>query len=184
MEFLSRSSSGDAPLVAFGSSDGVIRVLSMLTWKVKHTLPYPLFFITGLLQIELSSLILAACAKVYRWTQRSNSLLNDIHVCSWWGNFSHNYVLSLTLFASLGGYKYAVSVVCMRGEFLFAFLLFLHLLVLNSFVIHFSGCYYCIFPLTIIIFCSGTFSFWWQWRPVDIMECWSYTWLAWACTQD
>ncbi|KAG2590522.1 hypothetical protein PVAP13_5NG407400 [Panicum virgatum] len=34
MEFLSRSSSGDAPLVAFGSSDGVIRVLSMLTWKL------------------------------------------------------------------------------------------------------------------------------------------------------
>ena len=183
MEFLSRSSSGDAPLVAFGSSDGVIRVLSMLTWKVKHTLPYPLFFITGLLQFELSSLILAACAKVYRWAQRSNSLLNDIHVCSWWGNFSHNYVLSLTLVALLGGYKYAVSVVCMRGEFLFAFLLFSHLVV-NSSVIHFSGYYYHIFPLTIIIFCSGTFSFWWQWWPVDIMECWSYTWLAWACTQD
>ncbi|GJN18199.1 hypothetical protein PR202_gb05338 [Eleusine coracana subsp. coracana] len=34
MEFLSRSSSTDAPLVAFGSSDGVIRVLSMLTWKL------------------------------------------------------------------------------------------------------------------------------------------------------
>ncbi|KAJ1284571.1 hypothetical protein BS78_03G214900 [Paspalum vaginatum] len=34
MEFLSRSSSSDAPLVAFGSSDGVIRVLSMLTWKL------------------------------------------------------------------------------------------------------------------------------------------------------
>ncbi|CAL4955389.1 unnamed protein product [Urochloa decumbens] len=34
MEFLSRSTSSDAPLVAFGSSDGVIRVLSMLTWKL------------------------------------------------------------------------------------------------------------------------------------------------------
>ncbi|XP_062206368.1 uncharacterized protein LOC133908388 isoform X1 [Phragmites australis] len=34
MEFLARSSSTDAPLVAFGSSDGVIRVLSMLTWKL------------------------------------------------------------------------------------------------------------------------------------------------------
>ncbi|WVZ69433.1 hypothetical protein U9M48_018220 [Paspalum notatum var. saurae] len=34
MEFLSRSPSSDAPLVAFGSSDGVIRVLSMLTWKL------------------------------------------------------------------------------------------------------------------------------------------------------
>ncbi|PWZ32961.1 hypothetical protein Zm00014a_026094 [Zea mays] len=34
MEFLSRTSSSDAPLVAFGSSDGVIRVLSMLTWKL------------------------------------------------------------------------------------------------------------------------------------------------------
>uniref|UniRef100_A0A0E0JLV4 Uncharacterized protein n=1 Tax=Oryza punctata TaxID=4537 RepID=A0A0E0JLV4_ORYPU len=34
MEFLSRSSSSDAPLVAFGASDGVIRVLSMLTWKL------------------------------------------------------------------------------------------------------------------------------------------------------
>jgi hypothetical protein len=36
MEFLSRSSSSDAPLVAFGASDGVIRVLSMMTWKVTH----------------------------------------------------------------------------------------------------------------------------------------------------
>lgn len=34
MEFLSRSSGGDGPLVAFGSTDGVIRVLSMITWKV------------------------------------------------------------------------------------------------------------------------------------------------------
>ncbi|XP_047332477.1 uncharacterized protein LOC124936065 [Impatiens glandulifera] len=33
MEFLSRSS-GDGPLVAFGGSDGVIRVLSMITWKL------------------------------------------------------------------------------------------------------------------------------------------------------
>lgn len=34
MEFLSRSVGGDGPLVAFGGSDGVIRVLSMITWKV------------------------------------------------------------------------------------------------------------------------------------------------------
>ncbi|KAL4303237.1 hypothetical protein GQ457_10G005870 [Hibiscus cannabinus] len=34
MEFLSRSSVGDSPLVAFGGSDGVIRVLSMMTWKL------------------------------------------------------------------------------------------------------------------------------------------------------
>ncbi|RAL44247.1 hypothetical protein DM860_015607 [Cuscuta australis] len=34
MEFLSRSSGGEGPLVAFGGSDGVIRVLSMLTWKI------------------------------------------------------------------------------------------------------------------------------------------------------
>ncbi|GAA0158733.1 hypothetical protein LIER_15680 [Lithospermum erythrorhizon] len=34
MEFLARSSVGDGPLVAFGGSDGVIRVLSMLTWKL------------------------------------------------------------------------------------------------------------------------------------------------------
>uniref|UniRef100_A0A1J3GKT1 Uncharacterized protein n=1 Tax=Noccaea caerulescens TaxID=107243 RepID=A0A1J3GKT1_NOCCA len=34
MEFLSRSSGGDGPLVAFGSTDGVIRVLSMITWKL------------------------------------------------------------------------------------------------------------------------------------------------------
>ncbi|XP_038688896.1 uncharacterized protein LOC119988064 isoform X2 [Tripterygium wilfordii] len=34
MEFLSRSSVGDGPLVAFGGSDGVIRVLSMITWKL------------------------------------------------------------------------------------------------------------------------------------------------------
>ncbi|XP_068665069.1 uncharacterized protein [Aristolochia californica] len=34
MEFLSRSSAGDGPLVAIGGSDGVIRVLSMITWKL------------------------------------------------------------------------------------------------------------------------------------------------------
>ncbi|KAG0461172.1 hypothetical protein HPP92_021469 [Vanilla planifolia] len=34
MEFLSKSAAGDTPLVAFGGSDGVIRVLSMLTWKL------------------------------------------------------------------------------------------------------------------------------------------------------
>ncbi|KAF3339575.1 WD repeat-containing protein 3 [Carex littledalei] len=34
MEFLSRSASNDGPLVAFGGSDGVIRVLSMITWKM------------------------------------------------------------------------------------------------------------------------------------------------------
>lgn len=34
MEFLARSSAGDGPLVAFGGSDGVIRVLSMITWKL------------------------------------------------------------------------------------------------------------------------------------------------------
>ncbi|PPR97911.1 hypothetical protein GOBAR_AA22754 [Gossypium barbadense] len=34
MEFLSRLSAGDSPLVAFGGSDGVIRVLSMMTWKL------------------------------------------------------------------------------------------------------------------------------------------------------
>ncbi|PIN25608.1 G-protein beta subunit-like protein (contains WD40 repeats) [Handroanthus impetiginosus] len=34
MEFLCRSSASDGPLVAFGGSDGVIRVLSMLTWKL------------------------------------------------------------------------------------------------------------------------------------------------------
>ncbi|XP_054811756.1 uncharacterized protein LOC129312972 [Prosopis cineraria] len=34
MEFLYRSGGGDGPLVAFGGSDGVIRVLSMMTWKL------------------------------------------------------------------------------------------------------------------------------------------------------
>ncbi|XP_010241186.1 PREDICTED: uncharacterized protein LOC104585868 [Nelumbo nucifera] len=34
MEFLSRSAGGDGPLIAFGGSDGVIRVLSMITWKL------------------------------------------------------------------------------------------------------------------------------------------------------
>ncbi|XP_057439111.1 uncharacterized protein LOC130730971 isoform X2 [Lotus japonicus] len=34
MEFLYRSGSSDGPLVAFGASDGVIRVLSMMTWKL------------------------------------------------------------------------------------------------------------------------------------------------------
>nr|GMD87232.1 G-protein beta subunit-like protein (contains WD40 repeats) [Ipomoea batatas] len=34
MEFLCRSNGGDGPLVAFGSSDGAIRVLSMITWKL------------------------------------------------------------------------------------------------------------------------------------------------------
>lgn len=37
MEFLSRSGAGDGPLVAFGGSDGVIRVLSMITWKVHES---------------------------------------------------------------------------------------------------------------------------------------------------
>lgn len=35
MEFLYRSTAGEGPLVAFGGSDGVIRVLSMITWKVR-----------------------------------------------------------------------------------------------------------------------------------------------------
>ncbi|KAF2318307.1 hypothetical protein GH714_004785 [Hevea brasiliensis] len=34
MEFLCRSTARDGPLVAFGGSDGVIRVLSMITWKL------------------------------------------------------------------------------------------------------------------------------------------------------
>ncbi|KAK7259070.1 hypothetical protein RIF29_24666 [Crotalaria pallida] len=34
MEFLYRSGVVDGPLVAFGASDGVIRVLSMITWKL------------------------------------------------------------------------------------------------------------------------------------------------------
>ncbi|KAL3651465.1 hypothetical protein CASFOL_004467 [Castilleja foliolosa] len=34
MEFLCGSSASDGPLVAFGGSDGVIRVLSMITWKL------------------------------------------------------------------------------------------------------------------------------------------------------
>ncbi|GMH01420.1 hypothetical protein Nepgr_003259 [Nepenthes gracilis] len=34
MEFLSRSTASEGPLVAFGGSDGVIRVLSMITWKL------------------------------------------------------------------------------------------------------------------------------------------------------
>ncbi|KAK4427529.1 TSET complex member tstF [Sesamum alatum] len=34
MEFLCRSAARDGPLVLFGGSDGVIRVLSMLTWKL------------------------------------------------------------------------------------------------------------------------------------------------------
>ncbi|KAL5989921.1 hypothetical protein ACLOJK_010816 [Asimina triloba] len=33
MEFLAKSSASDGPLVAFGGSDGVIRVLSMISWK-------------------------------------------------------------------------------------------------------------------------------------------------------
>jgi hypothetical protein len=56
MEFLSRSSSTDAPLVAFGSSDGVIRVLSMLTWKViyKHSAPLPVSLLCSLNEAVLS----------------------------------------------------------------------------------------------------------------------------------
>ncbi|KAK1276991.1 hypothetical protein QJS04_geneDACA011030 [Acorus gramineus] len=34
MEFLARPAASDGPLVAFGGSDGVIRVLSMITWKL------------------------------------------------------------------------------------------------------------------------------------------------------
>lgn len=34
MEFLAKSAANEGPLVAFGGSDGVIRVLSMITLKV------------------------------------------------------------------------------------------------------------------------------------------------------
>ncbi|CAN4108269.1 unnamed protein product [Withania somnifera] len=34
MVFLSKTTAADGPLVAFGASDGVIRVLSMITWKL------------------------------------------------------------------------------------------------------------------------------------------------------
>ncbi|XP_027108109.2 uncharacterized protein [Coffea arabica] len=34
MEFLAKSAANEGPLVAFGGSDGVIRVLSMITWKL------------------------------------------------------------------------------------------------------------------------------------------------------
>lgn len=43
MEFLSRSNGGEGPLVAFGGSDGVIRVLSMITWKVCPCSTSPFF---------------------------------------------------------------------------------------------------------------------------------------------
>lgn len=46
MEFLSRSSGGDGPLVAFGSTDGVIRVLSMITWKVCLFQSYNICFVS------------------------------------------------------------------------------------------------------------------------------------------
>jgi hypothetical protein len=45
MEFLYQSSSNDGPLVAFGGSDGVIRVLSMITWKVLESFSELLLFL-------------------------------------------------------------------------------------------------------------------------------------------
>lgn len=50
MEFLSRSISNDGPLVAFGGSDGVIRVLSMLNWKVCAVQPSLLLILLPLSQ--------------------------------------------------------------------------------------------------------------------------------------
>lgn len=49
MEFLAKSAANEGPLVAFGGSDGVIRVLSMITWKVPSSkcfalLIWPLIF--------------------------------------------------------------------------------------------------------------------------------------------
>lgn len=64
MEFLSRSAVGDVPLVAFGSSDGVIRVLSMISWKVRGQSSFcsvVLIMIVSCVKFYSS----AACTKIY-----------------------------------------------------------------------------------------------------------------------
>ena len=63
MEFLSRSTGGEGPLVAFGSSDGVIRVLSMITWKVRRVL---LLFVLHQLFILLYSLWIFCISQLVR----------------------------------------------------------------------------------------------------------------------
>nr|GMD93655.1 WD40 repeat-containing protein [Ipomoea batatas] len=74
MEFLCRSNGGDGPLVAFGSSDGAIRVLSMITWKLAR-----------------------------RYTgghKRSNFLSDDLLVCFWRGQLRTSQMLTAS--ASFG----------------------------------------------------------------------------------
>lgn len=65
MEFLSRSAVGDVPLVAFGGSDGVIRVLSMMTWKVCIFLNFPSLFAEKPL-LCLIFVFHSACKKIHR----------------------------------------------------------------------------------------------------------------------
>lgn len=65
MEFLSRSAAGDVPLVAFGGSDGVIRVLSMITWKVWGSSTCFSFMI---IMIFTSVVIFASLQLVRRYT--------------------------------------------------------------------------------------------------------------------
>ncbi|KAJ0093535.1 hypothetical protein Patl1_27161 [Pistacia atlantica] len=65
MEFLSRSAAGDVPLVAFGGSDGVIRVLSMITWKVWGSSTCCSFM---LIMIFTSVVIFASLQLVRRYT--------------------------------------------------------------------------------------------------------------------
>lgn len=64
MEFLSRSAVGDAPLVAFGGSDGVIRVLSMITWKVWNFIDLSLLTSISVLYYD-GAHFFAACSKVH-----------------------------------------------------------------------------------------------------------------------
>jgi hypothetical protein len=54
MEFLYQSSSNDGPLVAFGGSDGVIRVLSMITWKVLESFSELLLFLPFFWHIKIN----------------------------------------------------------------------------------------------------------------------------------
>lgn len=102
MEFLYRSGGSDGPLVAFGGSDGVIRVLSMITWKVffwTTTLFCSMFIIlwSRILRLHVMLLFLAACAKIHWRSQRINLLFDVLHGCFWWGKFCLSWVAQAVL---------------------------------------------------------------------------------------
>lgn len=83
MEFLCRSTAGDgSPLVAFGGSDGVIRVLSMITWKVWGLFAWHVAMIVACCCFG-NFFFLPACEKIHWRSQRIHCLLDDLYGFLW-----------------------------------------------------------------------------------------------------